>query len=53
MDINRGFVNLNDQYKLNTSKGKRGAQNTQTISSMAVKTTNTKYRSNSQGLNDK
>jgi len=50
---NIGEVNLNDQYKLNSSKSKRGTQNLHTVATSNITTTSGKHRSNSQGSNEK
>ena len=48
-----GLVNLNDQYKINSSKSKRGNQAMGTVMNVNIKATGSKNRSNSQGSNDK
>lgn len=51
---NIGFVNLNDQYNMNSAKSKPGAATVQIDgNSIVMRSTANKFRSNSQGSNDK
>lgn len=49
---NIGFVNLNDQYRLNTSKSKRMGNNFGNAANSQLRSSTGKQRSSSQGDND-
>lgn len=48
-----GFVNINDQYRLNSSKSKRPGNSTSNWINSSLKVTSSKQRSNSNDSNEK